>query len=97
MNGKPLYRSMYLYSDDAIDYADSNNNSLRNYYGIRDIDNILIDIDKEKNTDDLTLRKCQSIVFQLEDAFELQEHNFIILLSLIQFLISLQVKNYHFK
>ena len=81
MNGKPLYRSMYLYSDDAIDYADSNNNSLRNYYGIRDIDNILIDIDKEKNTDDLTLRKCQSIVFQLEDAFELQEHNFRVYFS----------------
>ena len=72
---------MYLYSDDAVDYAHSNNNSLRDYYGVRDIDNILIDIDKEQNTDDYTLRKCQGIVYALENDFELQSHNFRVYFS----------------
>ena len=46
VNGKPLYRSIYLYNKDAVDFADSKGNSLRDYYGIRDIDNIIIDIDR---------------------------------------------------
>ena len=51
---RPLYRSMYLYNLDAVDFADSNNNSLRGYYGPRNIDNVLIDIDKEQNTNEKT-------------------------------------------
>ena len=68
----PVYRSMYLYDSKAVDFADANNNSLRNYYGARAIDNILIDIDREQNTDDFTLRKCQGICYQLTSEFDLQ-------------------------
>jgi len=81
MNGVPLYRSMYTYTHDAVDFADSNSNSLRSYYGSRAIDNILIDIDREQNTDDFTLRKCQAIVFALTDEYDLQEHNFRVFFS----------------
>ena len=81
MNGEPLYRSMYTYSKDAFDFADSNNNSLRNYYGTRAIDNILIDIDKEQNTDDYTHKRAQSIVFQLTDELGLQTHSFRVFFS----------------
>ena len=81
LNGEPLYRSMYLYTSDAYDFADSNNNSLRSYYGSRAIDNILIDIDREQNTDDYTLRKCQAVVFNLQNELDLQEHNFRVFFS----------------
>tara|TARA_R100000278_G_scaffold122941_1_gene110572 strand:+ start:265 stop:2049 length:1785 start_codon:yes stop_codon:yes gene_type:complete len=80
-NNTALYRSMYLYSFDAVDFADSNNNSLRNYYGVRDIDNILIDIDKEQNTDEYTLRKCQGILYALTEELDLQTSNFRVYFS----------------
>ena len=72
---------MYLYSFDAVDFADSNNNSLRNYYGIRSIDNVLIDIDKEQNTDEYTLKKCQGILYTLVEELELTIHNFRVYFS----------------
>jgi len=81
INGKALYRSMYLYSKDAIDFADSKGNSLRNYYGIRDIDSIVIDIDKGDNSDKHTLQKCQAIAFDMIDALYLTENNFRIFFS----------------
>ena len=81
MNGIPLYRSMYLYNSSAVDFADANNNSLRNYYGTRAIDNVLIDVDREQNTDEYTLRKCQALVFQMTDELDLQEHNFRVFFS----------------
>ena len=77
----PLYRSMYRYNEKAVDFADANNNSMRNYYGIRAIDNILIDIDREQNTDEYTLRKCQQIVYSLTNDLDLQEHNFRVYFS----------------
>ena len=80
-DGIALYRSMYLYSFDAVDFADSNNNSLRNYYGTRDIDNILVDIDKDQNTDEYTLRKCQGILYQLTEELDLQTSNFRVYFS----------------
>ena len=81
MNGVPLYRSLYMYGQDAYDYADAHNNSLRNYYGVRAIDNVLIDIDREQNTDDFTLKKCQALVFSLTDELDLQQHNFRVYFS----------------
>ena len=76
-----MYRSMYLYDSKAVDFADANNNSLRNYYGIRAIDNILIDIDRESNTDEFTLKRCQSIVYQLVEQLELPTHAFRVYFS----------------
>ena len=72
---------MYLYDESAVDFADANNNSLRNFYGTRAIDNILIDIDREQNTDDFTLRKCQAIVYQLNTELDLPQHAFRIYFS----------------
>lgn len=81
MNGIPLYRSMYLYDHSAVDFADSNNNSLRNYYGSRAIDNILIDIDREQNTDDYTLKRCQSIVYSLTAELDVPDTAFRVYFS----------------
>lgn len=81
INGVPLYRSMYLYQQDAVDYADSKGNSLRSYYGSRAIDNILIDIDREQNTDDYTLKKCQSIVYSMVHDLDLPIHSFRVYFS----------------
>ena len=72
---------MYNYSADAVDFAAINHNSLRNYYGIRSIKSILIDIDKEKNTDEFTLNKCKSILYELTNDLELTEDNFRIFFS----------------
>ena len=72
---------MYLYDQDAVDFADANSNSLRSYYGIRAIDNILIDIDKEQNTDEFTLRKCQATVYQLHEELDLPTHAFRVFFS----------------
>ena len=81
INGKAVYRSIYLYTKDAVDFADSKGNSLRNYYGIRDIDTIIIDIDKGDNSDKHTLQKCQSIVYDLINELYLRDNNFRIFFS----------------
>lgn len=65
-----VYRSMYLYDEDAKDYVDSKS-SIRDYYGKRDIDNILIDIDKKENSDEYTLKQAIELCFHLEDSFDL--------------------------
>lgn len=80
LNGTALYRSLYLYNDEANDYVHSTN-SVRNFYGSRSIDNILIDIDKEQNTDEFTHRKCQSIVYQLTEELDLDINSFRVYFS----------------
>jgi hypothetical protein len=64
---EPLYRSVYLYDEEAVKYV-SKNGSLRNYFGIRYIDKIPIDIDKGDNTDEKTLDILRSVILELEDA-----------------------------
>jgi len=61
---EPLYRSVYLYDKEAVDYAKSG--GLKNYFGKRGIDNIILDIDKSNNTDEFTRDKAISIVLELE-------------------------------
>tara|TARA_R100001594_G_scaffold51908_1_gene85382 strand:+ start:755 stop:2515 length:1761 start_codon:yes stop_codon:yes gene_type:complete len=61
---EPLYRSVYLYDKEAVEYAKSG--GLKNYFGKRGIDNIILDIDKSNNTDEFTRDKAISIVFELE-------------------------------
>ena len=65
-NGTPLYRSLYTYDKDAIEYV-KEHRSLRNFYGERAIDKILIDIDKQDNSDEYTLDKARSILSDLEE------------------------------
>ena len=64
--GTPLYRSAYIYDEEAVEFVEKNN-SLANYYGPREIDNIIIDIDKKDNSDMYTLDKARSIIMDLED------------------------------
>ncbi len=78
---EPLYRSIYMYDSEAKDFSVSNNNSLRNYYGERSIDSVIIDIDKKENSDEYTLKKCQSIVYQLTTDYDLQQFNFRVFFS----------------
>ena len=40
-----LYRSAYLYGDEAFEFAKKSGGTLKNYYGERGIDKVLIDID----------------------------------------------------
>ena len=61
-----LFRSTYLYDDDAMDYVNSKG-SLRDFFGKRYIDKIIIDIDKKDNSDELTQSKAIDIVNKLED------------------------------
>lgn len=71
----PLYRSMYLYNDEAVAYI-KENGSLKDFSGSRGIDTIILDIDKGQNTDELTLHKTQSIAHNLVDSLELDTSSF---------------------
>jgi hypothetical protein len=62
---EPLYRSMYLYDKDAIEYV-KKHSSIANYFGIRYIDKILIDIDKKDNSDVQTLNEVRALLYELE-------------------------------
>ena len=74
ISGEPLYRSVYLYDENAIEYVNKNG-SLKNYFGIRYIDKIHIDIDKKDNTDEKTLDVLRGLILELEDA-EIYEKSF---------------------
>ena len=66
IDGKtPLYRSVYLYGDDANEFVNKTD-SLKNFFGIRSIDKIPIDIDKGDNSDEKTLDILRSIIYELE-------------------------------
>ena len=65
-DSQPLYRSMYLYDEDANDFI-NDKGSIKNYFGKRYIDHILIDIDKQDNSDAHTLDLCKALLFSLED------------------------------
>lgn len=97
MSNEPLYRSMYTYSEDALEFAKDNNNSLRGYYGNRHIDNILVDVDKEQNTDEFTLNKCREILFHLTEDMDLGQNNFRIFFSGSGYHISIPNSVFNFK
>ena len=60
-----LYRSVYLYGEDAKEYVDKTG-SFRNFFGIRAIDKIPVDIDKGDNSNEKTLDILRSIIIELE-------------------------------
>ena len=64
---EPLYRSVYLYDESAIEYV-KENNTLKNFFGIRYIDKIPIDIDRGDNSDDKTLDILRGLILELEEA-----------------------------
>jgi len=63
-DGTALYRSVYLYNEDAKKFADSKG-TLKGYHGERGIDNVLIDIDRKDNSDEYTLKKLREILLHL--------------------------------
>ena len=72
VDGKALYRSVYLYNEDAKQFVDSKG-SLKGYHGEREIDNVLIDIDKKDNSDEYTLSKLREILMHLKVLEVLEE------------------------
>ena len=75
----PLFRSVYLYTKDAVDYAESNG-GLKNYFGQRAIDWIILDIDRGDNSDTYTKDKAISVVMQLAE-LEVDDYNLQIYFS----------------
>ena len=71
---EPIYRSVYLYQEDAKEFVESTG-SLKNFFGIRCIDKVPIDIDKGDNSDEKTLDVLRSIVYELEGA-DIGDNNF---------------------
>lgn len=67
VKNEPLYRSVYLYDDTAVEYV-TEKGSLKDFFGIRYIDKIPIDIDKQGNTDEKTLDILRSVILELEEA-----------------------------
>lgn len=64
----PIYRSLYLYDEQAVDYQKTNGRkTIANYIGTRYIGNLIIDVDKETNTDDYTLQKLIGLIHDLTD------------------------------
>ena len=62
-----LYRSVYLYDESAVEYVNENG-SLKNFFGIRYIDKIPIDIDKQDRSNERTLDILRAIILELEEA-----------------------------
>ena len=61
-----VYRSTYLYDDEALDYVKTKG-TIKDYFGVRWIDKVLIDIDKQDNTDERTLEKTRALLIELDD------------------------------
>jgi hypothetical protein len=72
VNGEALYRSVYLYNENAKQFADSKG-TLKGYHGERGIDNVLIDIDRKDNSDEYTLRKLRETLTHLKILEVLEE------------------------
>ena len=64
---EPIYRSVYLYDDTALEYV-KDKGSLKNFFGVRYIDKIPVDIDKQDRSDERTLDILRGIILELEDA-----------------------------
>ena len=62
---RQLFRSSYLYGEDAREYT-FKTGSLKGFGGIRGIDNVILDIDKGGNSNELTHEKAQEIVLHLD-------------------------------
>ena len=68
-----LYRSVYLYDQQGKDHADAHG-SIKKFFGVRAIDNVMIDIDKGTDSHEYTLKKAQSILIRLRE-LDLMQHS----------------------
>ena len=74
-----LYRSTFLYYEDALEYRKLKG-SLKDFLGVRGIDWIPIDIDKQGQTDEHTLDITRGLILELED-YGATEDNYCIYFS----------------
>ena len=77
---KTLFRSTYVYDQEAKEYVDKNK-TLKNYHGPRYIDLIPIDIDKGDNTNEYTLKQVQACNYALSKDYNLSKDNYNIFFS----------------
>ena len=63
---EPLYRSLYQYDESGKDEI-LKSNSVGDFYGVRWIDKVLIDIDKGQNSDAQTLLNANAYLMALEE------------------------------
>ena len=61
-----VYKSLYLYDEEGLEYHKINK-SFKDFLGKRYIKDVLIDLDKQQNTDQHTLNKTKSVLFELEN------------------------------
>tara|TARA_R110000824_G_scaffold232395_1_gene420450 strand:- start:16240 stop:18030 length:1791 start_codon:yes stop_codon:yes gene_type:complete len=64
---EPLYRSVYLYDETAMEYVNQKG-SLKKFFGVRYIDKIPVDIDKQDRSNESTLDILRSIILDLEES-----------------------------
>ena len=63
---KAVYKSLFLYDQEGLEYFKLRR-TLKDFLGKRYINDVLIDIDKGQNTDEYTLNKTRSVLFELEE------------------------------
>jgi hypothetical protein len=61
-----LYRSIYIYEESACNLV-KKEGSIKRYKGLRDIDNVIVDVDKGGNSDEYTLKLLQSCIYELNE------------------------------
>ena len=61
-----VYKSLYLYDQEGKEYHKLRK-TFKDFLGKRYIENVLIDIDRGDNTDNYTLNKTKSVLFELEE------------------------------
>lgn len=65
-NKYPVYKSLYLYDEEGRQYHKLRK-TFKDFLGKRYIKDVLIDIDKGDNSDEYTLNKTKSVLFELEE------------------------------
>ena len=91
-----VYRSVYMYDEDAVKHIKSNG-TVKNFLGIRYLDNVPIDIDRAKNTDDYTLQHTQFILDYLLKELNIKEGNYAIYFSGTGYHIDVSAECFGFK
>ena len=75
----PVYKSLYLYDEEGREYHKLRK-TFKDFLGKRYIRDVLIDIDRGDNSDDYTLNKTKSILFELEE-LDVHRHSYNIYFS----------------
>ena len=91
----PIYRSHFVYDKTALEYS-RENSGLKNYTGNRDVDYILIDIDRGDDTNRTCLGRSQALYYELCN-LGLKEGNFRVYFSGTGYHFLLHKDNFNFE